>query len=80
MSVLLPIILAAIDADQVTPGWVGFAITAGFMIVAILLVMDMVRRMRRLRYREEAREKIAAEIGADVTEAELDSADDSKPG
>ena len=80
MSVPSPIVVLAIDADRVTPGWVGFAITAVFMIIVILLIIDMVRRMRRVRYREEAREKIAAEIAADVTEAELDRAEDTKSG
>lgn len=53
-----------ISPDEVTPGWVGFAITAVFMLVVILLVFDMVRRMRRVRYREEARERIAEELDA----------------
>lgn len=56
----------AIEPDQVTPGWVGFAVTAAFVVVVILLIFDMVRRMRRVRYREEARERIAAELAADV--------------
>ena len=32
--------------------------------VVVLLVMDMARRMRRVRYRTEARERIAAELDA----------------
>lgn len=51
-----------ISPDEVTPGWVGFAITAVFMVIVIVLIFDMVRRMRRVRYREEARERIAAEL------------------
>jgi len=54
-----------ISADEVTPGWVGFAITAVFMIVVILLIFDMVRRIRRVRYRGEAQERIAAELEAE---------------
>lgn len=57
-----------ITADEVTPGWVGFAITAVFMIVVILLVFDMVRRIRRVRYRGEAQERIAAELEARDTD------------
>lgn len=52
--------------DEVTPGWVGFAITAVFIIIVILLIFDMVRRMRRVRYREEAQERIAAELEANL--------------
>lgn len=51
-----------ISPEEVTPGWVGFAITAVVMIVAVLLIFDMVRRMRRVRYRAEAQERIAAEL------------------
>ena len=49
------------DPDLVTPGWVGFVVTALVVVVTIGLIADMVRRMRRLRYRAEAQEKIAAE-------------------
>jgi hypothetical protein len=51
----------AIDTDNVTPGVVGFIVTAGVSIAAILLILDMNRRMRRLRYRQEAKENIDAE-------------------
>ncbi|MBO9577617.1 MAG: hypothetical protein J7480_02465 [Microbacteriaceae bacterium] len=54
-----------IDPTQVTPGWIGFTFTAFVIVAAILLIIDMVRRIRRVRYREEARERIAAEIEAD---------------
>ncbi len=78
-----------ISADQVTPGWVGFAITAVFIIIVIALIFDMVRRIRRVRYREEARDRIAAELDAqldgDETGAaggmpdESDSDEDERP-
>ncbi len=55
-----------ISADQVTPGWVGFVVTAVFVLVVIVLIFDMVRRMRRVRYREEARDRIAAELDAQL--------------
>lgn len=54
-----------ISPDEVTPGWVGFTITAVFIVIVVLLIFDMVRRIRRVRYREEARERIAAEVEAD---------------
>jgi len=66
----------AITEDQVTPGWIGFAFTALLIIVVVLLVFDMVRRMRRVRYREEARERIAEELDARVDGAEPPSAAD----
>lgn len=51
-----------VDDLLVTPGVIGFAVTAVFIIVIVLLVLDMGRRMRRVRYREEARQRIAAEL------------------
>lgn len=49
------------DLTTVTPGWTGFV--AIFLIAAatVLLVMDMVRRVRRVRYRSEVLEKLEAE-------------------
>jgi hypothetical protein len=44
-----------------SPGILGFVFTFALAGLAILLVFDMVRRMRRVRYRAEAREKLAAE-------------------
>lgn len=59
-----------ISADEVTPGWIGFTITAVFAIVVILLIFDMVRRIRRVRYRGEAQERIAAELEANRRDTE----------
>lgn len=56
----------SIDPDLVTPGWIGFAITALLILAVIGLIFDMVRRMRRVRYREEARDRIAAELDARI--------------
>lgn len=60
------IILAEkIDPNGVTPGVVGFIITAVVAIASLLLILDMVRRMRRLRYREEAKNNVDAEVAVD---------------
>ena len=48
----------------VTPGVWGFVVTAAIGIVVILLVLDMIRRLRRVNYRAEVRERIAAEQAA----------------
>lgn len=50
--------------DDVTPGVVGFVFTALFAVAVILIGLDLYRRVRRVRYREEAREAIAAELAA----------------
>lgn len=44
-----------------SPGILGFVFTFALAGLSILLVFDMVRRMRRVRYRAEVREKLAAE-------------------
>ncbi|MRX45480.1 hypothetical protein [Agromyces kandeliae] len=57
------------DPNDVTPGVVGFIATILIMVAVLLLVLDMVRRIRRVNYRAEARERIAAEEAA-AAEAE----------
>lgn len=54
-----------IDPNGVTPGVIGFIITAAVAIISLLLILDMVRRMRRLRYREEAKFTVDAEEAVD---------------
>lgn len=49
------------DENAVTPGPWGFAVMAAIGIVVILLILDMVRRLRRVNYRAEIRQKLAAE-------------------
>jgi hypothetical protein len=50
--------------DQVTPGVVGFVVTFLVAVAVVLLVIDMVRRIRRVRYREEIAQKLDAEEAA----------------
>ena len=49
------------DPVTVTPGWVGFVITFLIAIVTVALILDMTRRVRRVRYRAEVREMLDAE-------------------
>lgn len=49
------------DENLITPGVWGFAITFFVAVATVLLIVDMSRRMRRLRYRSEIREQLAAE-------------------
>ncbi len=57
--------------DQVTPGVIGFTVTFLVAVAALLLILDMVRRIRRVRYRAEIAEKLDAEQRA--AEGEDDS-------
>lgn len=60
-----PTVPADFNLDTVTPGWIGFAITFLVVLVTVFLIMDMVRRIRRVRYRAEVREKLEDERQAD---------------
>ena len=66
------ILAKEIDPTGVTPGVVGFIITAAVAISAIFLILDMNRRMRRLRYRDEAATNIDAEVAVDRLIADVD--------
>lgn len=52
------------DPNSVTPGAIGFAVTFAVAIATVLLVIDMTRRVRRVRYRAEIAEKLDAEQAA----------------
>lgn len=49
------------DPNTVTPGVWGFVLTFLVMVVVLLLVLDMVRRIRRVNYRAEVREQLEHE-------------------
>jgi len=55
---------AEFDPNAVTPGFWGFIVTFVLMVAVVLLVLDMTHRVRRLRYREQVREQLAAEEAA----------------
>jgi hypothetical protein len=59
-------LIPAIEVDPVlvTPGAIGFIATFGVGIASLLLILDMVRRVRRVRYREEIAAKLDAEEAA----------------
>jgi len=59
------------DDTYNSPGTIGFIVTFGVAGLAIALLFDMNRRVRKTRYRGEIRARLAAE--------ELDNLDVSKP-
>lgn len=66
-----PSLREGISEDQVTPGLLGFIMTAFFVVATALLIVDMVRRIRRVRYRAQVEEeRIAAAAAADIEAAE----------
>lgn len=60
-----------VDPVLVTPGVVGFVVTFAVAMGALLLIIDMVRRVRRVRYREE----IARKLDAEQAHSEANSGD-----
>lgn len=66
-----PTLRDGISEDQVTPGLLGFIMTAFFVVATALLIVDMVRRIRRVRYRAQVEEeRTAAAAAADVEAAD----------
>lgn len=59
-----PIPLEAPDDTFNSPGLVGFLVTFAVAGLAVLLFFDMNRRVRRTRYREEIRQRLAEEQAA----------------
>lgn len=47
-----------------SPGVIGFLAVFLLMVAVTFLVIDMVRRVRRVRYRSEIQEKLAGEAAA----------------
>jgi hypothetical protein len=50
-----------------SPGTVGFIATFGMALGATLLIFDLVRRVRRVRYRAEIQAKLDAEAASSGT-------------
>ncbi|WP_309066525.1 hypothetical protein [Microbacterium sp.] len=59
-----------VDPESVTPGFAGFAIIVLLLVAVVLLIWDMNRRIRRVRYRAEVREELDAEEAAANAAAE----------
>ncbi|WP_336710982.1 hypothetical protein [Arthrobacter sp. USHLN218] len=73
-----PTLKPGLDPNQVTPGPWGFFITFGLAVVVILLIWDMSRRIRRVRYREQM-EQDAQRAGAEGERAPSASDGGSAP-
>jgi hypothetical protein len=50
-----------IDDTWYSPGVVGFVATFGMAAAAVLIIFDLVRRIRRVRYRAEISERLDKE-------------------
>ena len=63
-----PSLREGLSQDQVTPGLLGFLLTAFIVVLTALLIVDMVRRIRRVRYRAQVEEERAAAAEAAVND------------
>jgi hypothetical protein len=68
-----PSLRPGLSVDQVTPGLLGFLLTAFIVILTALLIVDMVRRIRRVRYRAQV-EAERSEAAGEAAEAESSGA------
>lgn len=66
------------DPNTVTPGVAGFFAIFFVAVVSILIIVDMARRIRRVRYRGEVRERLEAEAYAAENGTEADPSADSE--
>jgi hypothetical protein len=57
----VPVPPSNVPDDLVTPGVWGFVITFAVVIAVVLLIIDMVRRLRRLNYRAAVQEQLELE-------------------
>lgn len=60
-ALLLAASTEGFDRNAVTPGPAGFIATAAVGLAVIVLGIDLVRRLRRVQYREEAEALLDAE-------------------
>jgi hypothetical protein len=67
------------DPNLITPGVIGFAITFFIAAATVLLLLDMTRRVRRVRYREEVRERLAQESGDSPESTSPESTESARP-
>ena len=66
-----PSLRPGLSQDQVTPGLLGFLLTAFIVVLTALLIVDMVRRIRRVRYRAQVEEERAAAAEAAAVDGDF---------
>ena len=55
----VPGLRPGLTEDQITPGLLGFVATFAIVIAMFFLIRDMVKRVRRVRYRAQVEEELA---------------------
>ncbi|WP_114589575.1 hypothetical protein [Microbacterium arborescens] len=72
-SAATPLPEITVDPTSVTPGPWGFGAIVILTIAVVLLLLDMLRRVRRGRYRAEVREQLDEEDAAGRGERDADT-------
>ncbi|MDD7943921.1 hypothetical protein PUW79_04690 [Microbacterium sp. NE2HP2] len=72
-SAATPLPEITVDPTSVTPGPWGFGAIVILTIAVVLLLLDMLRRVRRGRYRAEVREQLDEEDAAARGERDADT-------
>lgn len=57
-----PVPTPSFNPDDVTPGPIGFAFIFLTFVVVALIAFDLIRRVRRVKHREQVRAKLQAEL------------------
>ncbi len=71
-----PTIRPGLDPDQVSPGFLGFLFTFGVVVIMFFLIRDMVKRIRRVRYRAQVEEEALSGRAAANGERDGEADDD----
>lgn len=66
------------DLNSVTPGVAGFVAIFLIVVAVIVLIFDMVRRIRRTTYRAEVKERLEAESRQDAAQPDPSEKDEPK--
>ena len=59
---------SGLSLADVTPGLLGFLATLFLVLVVVFLIRDMVKRIRRVRYREQAMTGVGTDVFIPATE------------
>jgi hypothetical protein len=71
INTLLPRVASEAESIASSPGTLGWVFTFAVAIAAGFLIFDMVKRIRRVRYRDEVRQELTEEQAAIIEATEL---------
>ena len=68
-----------LSLGDVGPGLLGFLVTLFLVVAVFFLIRDMVKRIRRVRYREQARTGVGSDVFIPSTESLAEGAARKSP-